>query len=144
MDISPEKVAFIILQAREFDAKVDSWDDDPESDDAENEPESILEDFTDDAPPAELTAFIDSLNVDEKEALVALTWIGRGSFPANKYEEAVKIARTEHINKTKDYLLGIPLLADYLSEALVQMGYNVEELEEELIRREPDLPASSS
>ena len=136
--ISPEKVVFIILQAREFDAKVASWDEDRSLDDAENEPESILEDFKKDEPPAELVEFIDALNIDEKEALVALAWVGRGTFAPDKYEEALQTARAEHVNKTRDYLLGTPLLSDYLSEGLSQMGYNVEELEEDLIRREPD------
>lgn len=142
--ISPEKVVFIALQAREYDAKVASWDDSPQSDDAENDPESILEDFSKGRPPPELAEFMDTLNVDEKEALVALTWVGRGTYSPEKYDEALKVARTEHINKTRDYLLGTPLLSDYLLEGLSQMGYPVEQLEEDMIQRRPDWPTTSS
>jgi len=139
--IAPEKVAFIIVEARAFDAKVASWDEDPSLGDAETDPAAILEDFREDGPSPELTEFIDALNVDEKEALVALTWIGRGTYSVDQYEDALKMARTEHINKTSDYLLGMPLLSDYLSEGLAQMGYDVEKLEEDVLRPAPDSPS---
>ncbi len=138
--ISPEKVMHIALLAREFDGRVASWEDVPDDTLAQEEAESVLEDLGPDTVQAELGAFIDTLNVDEQEALVALTWIGRGTYGPERYDEAVKTARREHVNKTKDYLLGIPLLSDYLREGLSQMGYSAEELEEDMIRREPDWP----
>ncbi len=141
INISPEKVMHIALRAREYDGKVGSWDDDSDVLSAEDDAESVLEDFNRDEVREELSEFIDSLNIDEQEALVVLTWIGRGTYSAKNYKEALKVARTEHINKTRDYLLGIPLLSEYLKEGLSQMGYSVEELEEDMIRREPDWPS---
>lgn len=141
IDISPEKVMHLALRAREFDGKVASWEDTAGITNAEDEVESVLEDYGYDEIRAELAEYIDTLNVDEQEALVALTWVGRGTYSAKNYKEALKIARSEHVNETKDYLLGIPLLSDYLKEGLSQMGYSVEELEEDMIRREPDWPS---
>lgn len=142
IDISPEKVMHVALRAREFNGKVASWEDTPDDASTQDEPESILEDSGHDEVQAELGEFIDTLNVDEQEALVALTWVGRGTYSAASYKEALKMARNEHINETKDYLLGIPLLSDYLKEGLAQMGYSVEELEEDMVRREPDWPTT--
>ena len=139
--ISPEKVMHVALRAREYDGKVGSWDDRSDALSAQDEADSVLEDFNDDDVRNELSEFIDTLNIDEQEALVALTWVGRGTYSASDYKRAVEIARTEHINETKDYLLGIPLLSEYLKEGLALMGYSAEELEEDLIRREPDWPS---
>lgn len=140
LDISPEKVMHVILKAREFDAKVGSWDDASDKILPDEDADTMLEDLGDDEVQAELAEFIDSLNVDEQEALMALTWIGRGTYSAEDYEEALTTARRGYVNKTRNYLLGTPLLSDYLEEGLAQMGYSVEELEEDMIRREPDWP----
>src|ERR1043165_4075876 len=78
LEISPAKVGFVIIKAREIAAKVAAWDDGATSD---HDAESILEDFSDDATQAELKEFIRDLNEDEQVSLVALAWIGRGSFP---------------------------------------------------------------
>jgi hypothetical protein len=142
IDISPEKVMHVILKAREFDGKVASWDDASELIRPDEDADSVLEDIGDDEAREELAEFIDTLNVDEQEALVAVTWIGRGTYGPEDYAEAVNDARREHVNKTRDYLLGTPLLADYLEEGLAQLGYSVEELEEDMIRREPDWPVT--
>jgi hypothetical protein len=73
------------------------------------------------------------LNEDEQASLVALAWIGRGSFGPEELEEALSTARTEHTNRTEDYLLGMPLLPDYLEEGLDRLGYSVEDAEDEAL-----------
>lgn len=45
----------------------------------------------------------------------------------------MQIAREEKVVSTADYLLGIPLLADYLEEGLEKMGYSVEDIESEIL-----------
>ncbi|HEU4476240.1 MAG TPA: DUF3775 domain-containing protein, partial [Methyloceanibacter sp.] len=37
----------------------------------------------------------------------------------------------ERTNRTEEYLLGMPLLPDYLEEALDRLGYSVEDAEDE-------------
>ena len=130
LEIAPEKVAHVIVKAREYDAKVGAWDDTAEAGDAEEDPESILEDFADDPTRAELAGFIDALNVDEQVHLVALTWVGRGTFEADELDEAVETARSEKVVSTARYLLGLPLLADYLEEGLEKLGISVEDAED--------------
>jgi len=128
LEISPTKVGFIILKAREYGAKVGAWDEGATSD---HDAESILEDFSDDSTLAELKEFIDDLNEDEQVSLVALAWIGRGSFGPDELEDAMEMARAERNARTADYLLGMPLLSDYLEEALDRLGYSVEDAEDD-------------
>ena len=128
LDISPTKVGFVILKARELGAKVGAWDESATSD---HDADSILEDFKDDSTLAELKEFIRDLNVDEQLSLVALTWIGRGSFGPDELEDALETARGQRNNRTAEYLLGIPLLSDYLEDALDKLGYSVEEAEDD-------------
>jgi hypothetical protein len=128
LEISPTKVGFVIVKAREYDAKVGAWDDGETSD---HDAESILEDFKDDSTVVELREFIRDLNIDEQVSLVALVWIGRGSFSADELEDALETARAEHNKRTAEYLLGIPLLSDYLEEGLSALGYSVEDAEDD-------------
>ncbi|NND49883.1 MAG: DUF3775 domain-containing protein [Rhizobiales bacterium] len=125
LDIAPEKIAHVIVRAREVDAKVASWD--QEGDEATSD--SILEARSGDATEAELKAFIAGLNIDERISLVALTWIGRGTYEADELEEAKATAMAENVTPTESYLLGIPLLADYLEEGLDRLGISVEDAE---------------
>ncbi len=128
LEISPDKVGFVIVKAREMAAKVAAWDDGATSD---HDAESILESFSDDATQDELMGFIRDLNEDEQASLVALAWIGRGSFGPEELDEALDTARTEHVNRRDEYLLGMPLLADYLEEGLDRLGYSVEDAEDD-------------
>ena len=130
LEISTDKIGFVITKAREMAAKVAAWDDGATSD---HDAKSILEDFSDDATQAELKEFIRDLNQDEQASLVALAWIGRGSFGPEELDEALATARAERTNRTEDYLLGMPLLPDYLEEGLDRLGYSVEDTEDDVI-----------
>ncbi len=127
LNISPEKVAYVIVKAREYDAKVAAWDDDLENSEGAEDTNAILENRRDDQTRNEVAAFISNLNEEEQVHLVALTWLGRGTFSKEEWNEALETARMEAVHKTEDYLLGIPLLADFLEEGLEQFGISVGE-----------------
>jgi Protein of unknown function (DUF3775) len=127
LEISSTKVGYVIVKARECAAKVAAWDDGATSD---HDADSILESFSEDATRAEIKGFIRGLNEDEQASLVALAWIGRGSFGPEELDEALETARAEHVNRSEEYLLGMPMLADYLEEGLDRLGYAVEEAED--------------
>ncbi|MCB1548686.1 MAG: DUF3775 domain-containing protein [Hyphomicrobiaceae bacterium] len=134
VEIAPEKVAHVIVRAREIDAKVGAWDDTAGSPAAaEDDADQTLEDLASDPTRDELAEFIAALNLDEQTHLVALTWVGRGSFEPEDYQEAVETARNERVNATETYLLGIPLLADYLEDGLERMGFNIEDVEDGIL-----------
>lgn len=132
LEIAPEKVAHIIIKAREYDAKVEPVIPD-EGSGSEGEPDDVLESLPNDTSRPELVSFINSLNEDEQAHLVALTWVGRGTFEPEEFDEAVEVARQEKVNSTASYLLGMPLLADYLEEGLEKLGYPVEDIESEIL-----------
>ena len=133
LEIAPEKVAHVIVKAREYDSKVATWDDSAKAGDAEDDPSSILEDFADDPTRAELVGFINALNDDEQAHLVALAWIGRGTYGPEELDEAVDTARSERVNVTSRYLIGMPLLAEYLEEGLEKLGISVEDAESDIL-----------
>jgi hypothetical protein len=129
LEISPDKVAHVIIKSREFDAKVAIWDEPSSASDTEDLGDAILEDRSSDATRSEAADFIALLNEDEQANLVALTWVGRGTYTPDEFKEAVEMAKAERTNPTEEYLLGIPLLADYLEEGLEKLGYSVEAVE---------------
>jgi hypothetical protein len=133
LEIAPEKVAHVIVKAREYDSKVATWDDSAKASDAEDDPSSILEDFADDPTRAELVGFINALNEDEQAHLVALAWIGRGTYGPEELDEAVDTARSERVNATSRYLIGMPLLAEYLEEGLEKLGISAEDAESDIL-----------
>ena len=81
---------------------------------------------------AELRGFIEGLGPEEQTSLVALFWIGRGSFEAEDLEEAIATAEAEASVPTADYLLGSPHLADHLEAGLEALGHSVSDLEGDL------------
>jgi Protein of unknown function (DUF3775) len=133
LEIPPEKVAHVIIKAREYGAKVGAWNSTLQEGDAEEDPQAILEDLANDITRRELMSFINALNVDEQSHLVALAWIGRGTYEPEELGEAVETARAERSNCTARYLLGMPLLADYLEEGLEKLGYSVEDIESDVL-----------
>lgn len=129
LTISPEKVCFVIIKAREFDAKDEITEDDPGSNPADDKDAAVLEDHEDDPVVEELTSLINSLSEDEQIDLVALAWLGRNDYVAGDWATVREEAARAHNERTARYLLGMPLLSDYLEEGLSMLGYSCEEFE---------------
>ena len=126
ISISDEKLCFIIEKAREFDVKDVVTDPDSGSNPADDAMIAVLEDHRDDPVVQELVAVITSMSVDEQIDLVALTWLGRGDGGVEDWSELRAEAAHAHNRHTAAYLLGIPLLADYLEEAASLLGIECE------------------
>ena len=129
LNISPEKICYIIVKAREFDAKVDPVEPDPGSNPVDTGEREILEDYADDSTLAELRAAINGLNDDEVIDLIALAWVGRGDFGKPEWEDARALADERHKHHSASYLTGIPSLGEYLEEGMAQLGYSCEDYE---------------
>ena len=132
LTISAAKIAAIIAKARQFDGKDVVTDPDSGSNASDDAMLSVLEDHGDDPVRSELIAIIRGLNEDEQIDLVALTWLGRGDGELSDWDDIRAEASRAHNRRTAQYLLGIPLLGDYLEEALTQLGHSVEEFEQPL------------
>ena len=131
LQIAPEKVGWLILKARAYDAKVAPAIE--PGDEEEDDEEQFVENSADDPDVAEIIGFIRALNEDEESDLVALAWVGRGTFDAADWEEARRTAREERTTRTEQYLLGMPMLADYLAEGLEAMDVDPGEAEEDAL-----------
>jgi hypothetical protein len=118
LDISTDKLAFIIERAREFDVKEGDSDPDSGSNPSDDGDADILEDQPGDATREELAAAIRALNEDERAELIALAWLGRGTYDLEEWSEAVSTARSEHGRRAAEYLIGLPLLGDYLEDGM--------------------------
>lgn len=129
LTINPETVCYIIIKAREFDVKVDPDDPDSGSNAADDGSVDILEDFVDDPTYQELRAALEALNEDERAELLALTFIGRGDFTSEEWADALAEARDVVDNQFIDYLLGSPMLGDYLEEGFTALGFSCEDVE---------------
>ncbi|MBY5819282.1 DUF3775 domain-containing protein [Rhizobium leguminosarum] len=120
--ISPETVRFLILKGKQFDVKDVVTEPDPGSNASDDGMIEVLEDHDDDPVEAELRSAIWALNEDEQIDLVALAWLGRGDGNVDDWDELRSLAADAHNTRTAAYLLGLPLLPDYLEEALDQFG----------------------
>ena len=132
MDIAPEKVGYIILKAREYGSGYDGWSS-PEDNGMRGDALRAIENPVSGEYADELAQFIQDLNEDEQISLVVLTWIGRGSHDVSDWDRAVATAQRERTTETAQYLLGMPLLPDYLEDGLEAMGYSIEDLGDGLL-----------
>jgi len=126
LGINPDKVAGIIEKARMFDAKEAVSDPDSGSNATDDDMRDILEDTADDPTWQELLQLIRDLDEDEQVNLVALAWLGRGTYERSEWKEAREQARAAHNKHTAEYLVGLPLLGDYLEEGLAALAEDSE------------------
>ncbi|MGA7323555.1 MAG: DUF3775 domain-containing protein [Rhodomicrobium sp.] len=132
LTISPEKICFVIVRARKFDVKDANSEQESGSNPADDNMLEVLEDTSGDPVYQELRSFISDLTEDEQIDLVALAWLGRDGYTHSDWLQVRAEALQAHRSQkqlTADYLLGIPLLGDYLEESLSLFGRSCEEFE---------------
>jgi hypothetical protein len=129
LTIPLDKLAFIIEKAREFDAESAPVNENEAADSEDDGVAAILDDTISNPTYQELMGSLESLNDDERDEVVALTWLGRGDYAKDEWRQAKAAAHLRHNGREAAYLAGTPLLSDYLEEAVSQLGYALEELE---------------
>ena len=127
LSIPEEKLCFIVTKAREFDVKDEVTDPDDASNPTDDAQIAVLEDHKDDPVVQEIVAAVHAMTVDEQVDLVTLTWLGRGDGSLDDWNDLRAEAARAHNNRTASYLLGMPLLADYLEEGMAQFGLSCDE-----------------
>ena len=129
LSISSEKVCFLIIKAREFDVQ----DVDTELEDGSNPTDDrmidVLEESRDNPVRQELRTFIAALGEEEKADLIGLMRLGRGDGAMEEWEALRAEGFREHKGRVAAYLMGDPLLSDYLEEGLSQFGFSCAEFE---------------
>jgi hypothetical protein len=129
LTISPDKVCYIAIKAREFDAKDEPSVSDPASNATDDGMYQVLEDYPDDPVREELISAIAAMTEDEQVDLVALTWLGRGDGDISDWEQLRQQALEARTGRTSRYLIGIPLLSDFLQEGLAAFGLSCDDVE---------------
>jgi hypothetical protein len=129
LKIPLDQLAFIIEKAREYDAQTASDDLESGSNPSDDKDVAILEDTPDNPTREELTGALDGLDEEQRIELLALMWLGRGDFDRDEWGDALSLAREVHTGRETEYLMGTPLLADYLEEAVAALGYSLEDEE---------------
>jgi hypothetical protein len=122
LTISPDKVGFLIEKSREFDVKEASPDPDSGSNASDDRMIDVLADTADDPVAREIVGFINALSEDEQIDLVALMRLGRGDGVIEEWAELRREAAEGRNGRTASYLLGEPLLSDFLAEGLDEFG----------------------
>ena len=125
LNLPLDKVSFIILKAREYDVKEEGTDPDSGSNPIDDGQTDVLTSKQDDPVREELLGAIRSLNEEERFRLVALAWLGRGTYSKEEWREAIATAHSEHSRRTAEYLLGLPLLGDYLEDGLAMFDEGI-------------------
>ncbi len=127
LEVNPEIVCFIIDKAHEFHAKEQVVIPEEPINPSDDWALQVLADHEDDPTYLELKTTIDDLEPDQQEALVALMWLGRGDYEVDEWQAALQAAHENHNERTAEYLIATPLIADYLAEGLSLLGYSCEE-----------------
>jgi len=104
-------------------------DDDSGSNPSDDAEWDVLEADADNPAHQELVDALNSLTDPERVEVLALTWLGRGDYGKEDWREVLEEARRIHDEKETEYLVGTPLLTDYLEEGLSQLGYSIEDFE---------------
>ncbi|WP_036483811.1 DUF3775 domain-containing protein [Nitratireductor basaltis] len=130
LSIDPDTVRFLAAKARMLSAAVnDDYEDGHEHEieitgDGKDSHQhgGLAEEEEDDLTEAEFRELVADLNVDEATDLLALALIGRADFEASELADA-RAAAASRINKRlAGYLLSMPMLGDWLDDALEQIG----------------------
>jgi hypothetical protein len=119
LDLNPETVEHIIDRAHQYQTR-DEMREEADEDDSPDLDALGDQDLqsTEDPVYVELREAIDDLEPDQQVSLVALMWLGRGDFSVDDWDQALARAGEEWNERTGDYLVRTPLLADYLTEGL--------------------------
>lgn len=153
IEMDSDKVCYLVVKMREYEeeglirAEFDQDDegsdlhlgeegeDDGELEDEEGfvaleDQEEDEEEASEDSSLEELLGYIQALDEEEQVELIALTWLGRGDYEREEWDDVMDAARERHNDRTAHYLLGIPLLADYLEEGLAAFDLSCTDFDE--------------
>ncbi len=119
LTVSLEVVCRLMMRARELEAQVPAIanDDEDESGDGDD-PLAAIEDEADEAVEDEVRSLLEDLPEDEAAEVLALAMVGRGTYDASEWDEALEMANEESVDAVIEQLLDMPMLAGYLDAGL--------------------------
>ena len=117
LSIAIETVCRIILRAREYEALIPDSDPDEGSDPVDDGARDAIEDDGDNPAEEELRAIVEDLADDEQAEVIALAMVGRGTFDASEWADALDAA-AEEIFDAADWMLAEPTFSSDLEAGL--------------------------
>lgn len=125
LSVSLEVVCRLIVRARELEAQVPSIETDDEEDPTDSDDEfSVIEDEANEAIEEEIMVALDDLADDQVAEVLALALVGRGTYDASEWDEALEAANDPDTDDPVDQLLEMPMLAAYLDAGLAAFDLN--------------------
>jgi hypothetical protein len=119
LSVSLEAVCRLIVRARELEAQVPAIEADDEEDPTDSDDEfAVIEDEANEAIEEEIIAALDDLADDQIAEVLALALVGRGTYDASEWSDALEAANDPDSEDPVDQLLEMPLLAAYLEAGL--------------------------
>jgi len=116
-----DKICQIIARARDWDAQVPSNEPDEEDEDgpmsSDDGHDEMLDEQSDSAA-TEIAVALDDLAEDQRAEVLALAWVGNGTFDAADWDEAMSEAADLEGDSIADQLMDMPMLAAHLEAGL--------------------------
>lgn len=122
-----DTICRVIVRARELEAQVPGVD--PDNEDAPDDVDdefAVLEDETNEAVEDEMRATLDDLADDQIAEMLALALVGRGTYDASEWDEALEAANDADAEDPVDQLLEMPMLSAYLDAGLATFEMSCE------------------
>ena len=123
-----ETICRLIVRARELEAQVptnEPDDEDDEFDPADSDDEfAELDDEANEVVEGEIMALLDDLGDDQVQEILALALVGRGTYDASEWDDALEAAADPDAEDPVDQLLDMPTVAAYLEAGLAAFDLN--------------------
>lgn len=123
-----DTICRLIVRAREWDSQVPENDEEDDRDDpvSTDDQYDVMLDEKNEAVETEIQALLDDLADDETAEVLALAWVGRGTFEPEDWEDALAEASDGERDDAADQLMDMPMLAAYLEAGLAAFGMSCE------------------
>ncbi|MEH3106584.1 MAG: DUF3775 domain-containing protein [Sphingomonas fennica] len=119
LSVSLETICRLIVRAREMEAQVPAIETEEDADPTDSDdPFAVLEDEANTGVEEEITALLEDLGEDQLAEVLALAWVGRGTYDASEWQDALDEANDSDAESPITQLLDMPTLAANLDAGL--------------------------
>lgn len=116
-----DTICRLIVRAREWDSQVPSLEPDEVDEDEpvqQDDQYDVMIDEKNSSVEEEIEGLLEDLPEDELYEVLALAWIGRGTFEADDWDDALEAAADGEPEDAIAQLMDMPMLAAYLDAGL--------------------------
>ncbi|MCA1749476.1 MAG: DUF3775 domain-containing protein [Parasphingopyxis sp.] len=124
-----DTICRLIVRAREWEAQVPSADPDEVDDDEPVQTDDQYDAMIDGKNSSvedEIEGLLDDLAEDELYEMLALAWVGRGTFEPADWDDAIEAAADGESEDAIAQLMDMPMLAAYLDAGLAAFDLSCE------------------